>query len=51
MDKKYFYSLGQRDTLAGILAENFKEKKLPEIAKLYKDNFGDHFTLKWHLNK
>lgn len=48
-EENLFYSLGQRDMLASILAENYKINKMPEEAKLYQENYGEHFTLKWHL--
>ena len=48
-EEQYFYNLGARDMLAGVLAENYKIKKMPKEAELYKNKFGNHFSLKWHL--
>jgi len=50
-DEKFFYTLGIRDTMATVLTQNYKELKLPKLAKEYKEKFGKHFTLDWHLIK
>lgn len=44
-----FYGLGQRDMLAFVLADNMGEKKLRKEAELYKEKFGYHFSLEYHL--
>lgn len=47
-EQRMFYGLGQRDTLAFILAEHLNKVKLPALAKEYKENFEEHFSHKWH---
>lgn len=44
------YSLGQRDAMALILMEaKMNGQKLPDVATAYKENFGEHPTLDFHL--
>lgn len=45
------YFLGQRDALAGILAETYSTTKLPAVAKLYEARYGRHFSHSWHVDE
>lgn len=50
--EKIVYQLGVRDGWAIVLMEYWKDKKekLPYLAALYKEKFGDHPSLTFHLS-
>lgn len=50
MERNIYYYLGKRDAYAEFLAETYKTVKLPKIARLYKQIYGEeHFSHKWHV--
>ena len=49
---KLHYALGYRDALAGVLADNKDEIKLPKLAEYYEKSFKEkHFSHDWHVSK
>lgn len=46
-----YYSLGVRDSIAGVLAKYKDKIKLPELAKEYEQmNKEKHFSHQWHTS-
>lgn len=51
LNNQTIYTLGIRDGIALVLAESKHEGiKLPFVAKDYKEKFGEHFSLEFHLS-
>lgn len=50
-DEKFYYSLGYRDAIAGVLAEHKDEIKLPKLAEQYEKMTQEkHFSHVWHTS-
>lgn len=46
---KLFYALGYRDALASVLAEYKDKIKLPDLAAIYLESYGEkHFSHEYH---